>query len=149
MPAAFHSSNTCCRNFRVQLKDGRVVVDQLGVRALLAHRIHHGGDLRNVRLFGFDPEQIRAMLEAGDAVEDDAVEAGVFLERVQAIVQTLRLTDLAALVDGDVAVVQLVQVVHLFRVQELAVLIAQIARLDGHGYSSESGRRRESRCGRR
>ena len=48
------------------------------------------------------------MLEAGDAVEDHAVETGVFLERIQAVVETLRLAQLAALVDGDVAVLQFV-----------------------------------------
>ena len=52
---------------------GAVVVDQLGSGDHLADAVHHSGDLADVRLFGFDPQQVSTVLQAVDAVEHAAI----------------------------------------------------------------------------
>ena len=42
----------------------RVVVDQLGIGNDLADFVDHAADLADMRLFGFDPQQVSAVLQA-------------------------------------------------------------------------------------
>src|SRR5690606_14240783 len=113
--------------------EGRaVVVDQLGVRDVFADAVKHALDLANVRLLGFDPQQIGAVLQAGDAVQYAAVFAGARAELEQVGRQALRTQELATAVDHDVAVAQ-VGGGNFFAIQEGVVLVAQVARLFGHG----------------
>jgi hypothetical protein len=55
---------------------GRVVVDQLGIGDRFANARNHPADLADMRLFGFDPQQVGAILQAGDAVQHAAILAG-------------------------------------------------------------------------
>ena len=64
------------------------------------------------------------MLKAGDAVQYNAVEAGVFFERVQAVVQTLWLGQLAVDANGDVAILQFRYVFDDLGIEEVVVLAA-------------------------
>src|SRR5690606_32813263 len=76
--------------------EGRaVVVDQLGVRDDLTDAVNHALDLANVRLLGLDPQQVSAVLQAGDAVQYAAVFAGASAELEQVGRQTLRTQQLA------------------------------------------------------
>ena len=83
-----------------------VVVGQLGVRDDLADPLDHAGDLRDMRLFGLDPQQVGAVLQRGDAVEHAAVFAGAGAELEQVARQALGPQQLAVALDDDVAVVQ-------------------------------------------
>src|SRR3546814_7587917 len=48
----------------------RVVIGELGIGNRFADAIDHAGDLFDVRLFGLDPDQVGAVLKAGDAVKN-------------------------------------------------------------------------------
>ena len=74
------------------------------------------------------------MLEAGDAVECDSVEACVLFEGIQAIVQTLWLGKLAAGTNSDIAILQLRDVFDNLGVEEFVVFAAEVSRLNGYGY---------------
>ena len=85
-----------------------------------------------MRLLGFDPEQVGAVLQRGDAVQDAAIFAGALAELEQVGSQALRTQQLAFALDHDVAVAQL-GLGDLFAIQEGVVQVAQVARLVGHG----------------
>src|SRR5690606_15589731 len=108
-----------------------VVVNQLGVRDDFADAVNHLCDLANVRLLGFDPQQVSTVLQAGDTVEDNTVDTGAFAEAEQAGGQALRLEQLAVCLDNHVAVLDVVSAVDVLTVQERVVLVAQVARLVG------------------
>src|SRR5690606_27079810 len=113
--------------------EGRaVVVHQLGVRDVFTDAVNHGLDLANVRLIGFDPQQVGAVLQAGDAVQYAAVFAGAGTELEQVRRQALGTQQLAAAVDHDVAIAQ-VGSGHFFAIEEAVVQVTQVARLLGHG----------------
>ena len=113
--------------------EGRaVVVHQLGIRDGLTDFVDHGRDLANVRLLGFDPQQVGTVLQAGDAVQYAARFAGASTELEQVGRQALGTQQLAAAVDHDVAVAQ-VGSGHFFAIEEAVVQVAQVARLVGHG----------------
>src|SRR5690606_38845925 len=114
--------------------EGRaVVVHQLGVGNDGADAVNHALDLANVRLLGFDPQQVGAVLQAGDAVQNHAVFASARLEAEQAGGQTLGLEQLALGLDDHVAVFDVGGGVDVLTVQEAVVLVAQVARLIGDG----------------
>src|SRR5690606_28413571 len=92
---------------------------------------NHFCDLANVRLLGFDPQQVGTVLQAGDTVEDNTVDTGAFAEAEQARGQALRLEQLAVCLDNHVAVLDVVSAVDVLTVQERVVLVAQVARLVG------------------
>ena len=105
---------------------------QLGVWHDGADAIHHALDLADVRLLGFDPQQVGAVLQAGDAVEHAAVFAGAGAELEQVARQALGTQQLAAAIDENVAVLGGGRR-YFFAVQEAVVLIAEIADLAGVG----------------
>lgn len=80
----------------------------------------------------FDPEQVGAVLQRGDAVQDAAIFAGALAELEQVGSQALRTQQLAFALDHDVAVAQL-GLGDFFAIQEGVVQVAQVARLVGHG----------------
>ena len=110
-----------------------VVVNQLGVRLLLADTVDHVLDVSHVRGRGLDPQQVGAVAQAGDTVQYHAVDVGVAAELEQTGGQTGGLEQLAVGLDHDVAVVDLVGGIDVFAFQEAVVLVAQVARLGGHG----------------
>src|SRR5690606_28590953 len=113
--------------------EGRaVVVHQLGVRDDFADAVNHAFDLANVRLLGFDPQQVGAVLQAGDAVQYAAVFAGAGAELEQVGRQARRTQQFAFALDHDVAVTQF-GFGDFFAVQEAVVQVAQVARFVGHG----------------
>ena len=71
------------------------------------------------------------MLEARHAIQHHAVDAGVVLERIEAIVEALRTAELTVLMDRDVTFLELCQVIDRLGLKEVAVLIAEITRGDG------------------
>ncbi len=85
-----------------------------------------------MRLLGFDPQHVCAVLQAGDAVQNNTVFARARLEAEQARGQTLRLQQLAVGLDHNVAVLDLGSVVDVLAVQEAVVLVAQVTRLVGY-----------------
>src|SRR5690606_8688845 len=113
--------------------EGRaVVVHQLGVRDDFADAVNHAFDLANVRLPGFDPQQLGSVLQAGDAVQYAAVFAGAGAELEQVGRQALRTQQFAFTLDHDIAVAQF-GFGDFFAVQEAVVQVAQVARLVGDG----------------
>ena len=109
---------------------GRVVVDQLGVGDHFADAADHATDLADVRLFGFDPQQVRAVLKAGDAVQHAAVLAGSRTELEEVAGQALGLEQLAVAADQDVAVADFG---HFLAIEEAVVLVADVAGFAGEG----------------
>ncbi len=113
--------------------EGRaVVVNQLGVGYHFLDAVNHGSDLANVRLLGFDPQHVCAVLQAGDTVQNNTVFARASFELEQARGQALRLQQLAVGLDHNVAVLDLGSVVDVLTVQEAVVLVAQVTRLVGY-----------------
>src|SRR3990167_3305993 len=108
-----------------------VVVNQLGVRDGFTDFVNHASDLTNVRLLGFDPQHVSAVLQRSDAVQYAACFTGASAELEQVGRQTLRTQQLAATVQNYVAVVQ-VGSRNFFAIQEGVVLVAQVARLVGN-----------------
>ena len=125
----FHFLVYLLTEFQCPVKRWRVVVNQFCFRSHFAHGIHHGGDLLNIGLFGFDPQQISAMFQAGNAVQYYAVEASIVFKRVQAVVQALRLRELAIDANSDVAIFQIRNIVDHFGIEEVIVLAAKVTRL--------------------
>ena len=111
---------------------GRVVVNQLGGGDHLADAVHHSGDLADVRLFGFDPQQVGTVLQAVDAVEHAAILARTGAELEQVRRQPLRPQQLAIAADDNVAVANLADVDFL-AIEEAVVLVANVARLTAEG----------------
>ena len=68
------------------VKRRRVVVYQLRIWHVLTYFIYHAGDLRDIGLFRFDPEEVRTMFQASHAVEHHAIKPGVLAECVQAVI---------------------------------------------------------------
>ena len=89
-----------------------VVVYQLRIRHVLTYFIHHAGDLRDIGFFRFDPKEVRAMFQAGYAVEHHAIKPCVLAECVQAVIQSKRFNEVALLVNDDVVFCQLREIVH-------------------------------------
>ncbi|MCY1240316.1 hypothetical protein D9M72_531570 [compost metagenome] len=58
----------------------RVVVDELRVRDDGLDAVHHAGDLFDVGLLGFNPKQVRAIVERIDAVHNATVRSSAFPE---------------------------------------------------------------------
>ena len=83
--------------------------------------------------FGLDPEQIGAVLQAGDTVHHHASLTAALLELEQTRGQPLDRNQTAVLLDHDIVGPDLVGVLDLPAVEEAVVLLAQIARLVGHG----------------
>ena len=108
-----------------------VVVNQLGVRDGFTNFVNHASDLTNVRLLGFDPQHVGAVLQRGDAVQYAACFTGASAELEQVGRQALRTQQLATAVQNHVAVVQ-VGSGNFFAIQEGVVLVAQVARLVGN-----------------
>src|SRR5690606_16706394 len=114
--------------------EGRaVVVDQLGIRNHFADAVDHLGDLADVGLLGFDPQQVGTVLQGSDAVQNHAINTSAFTELEQAGRQTLGLEQLAVGLDDDVTVLDVVSAGDVVTIDEAVVLIAQVARLVGHG----------------
>ena len=109
-----------------------VVVHQLGVRDDLADFADHAADLRDMRFFRFDPQQVGAVLQRGDAVEHATLFAGTGAELEQVARQAFRTQQLAFALDDDVAIAQRVGR-HFFAVEEGVVLVAQVAWRIGDG----------------
>ena len=84
------------------VKRRRVVVDELGVWYVLANFTDHRCDLCDVWLLGFDPEQICTVVEASDAIKNNAIKTGTFTEGVEPVIETNRLYQLAILVDRNI-----------------------------------------------
>ena len=113
--------------------EGRaVVVNQLGIRHHFLDAVNHARNLANVRLLGFDPQHVCAVLQAGDTVQNNTVFARASFELEQARGQALRLQQLAVGLDHNVAVLDLGSVVDVLTVQEAVVLVAQVTRLVGY-----------------
>src|SRR3546814_3904630 len=66
--------------------------------------VDHAGDLLDMRLFRLDPQQVRAILERGDAIEHATVLTRPFAELIEVRRQPLRPHQLAVAVDDDVTV---------------------------------------------
>ena len=109
-----------------------VVVHQLGVRDDLADFADHAADLRDMRFFRFDPQQVGAVLQGGNAVEHATLFAGTGAELEQVARQAFWTQQLAFALDDDVAIAQCVGR-HFFAVEEGVVLVAQVARFIGDG----------------
>src|SRR5690554_435365 len=109
-----------------------VVVHQLGIWNFLADHVNHFFDLANVWFFSFNPQQVSTVLQGGDAVQDNAVDTGVFAELEQAAWQTLGLEQLAVGFDDYVAVVDVGSAFNVVAIQEAVVLVAQVAWLVGY-----------------
>ena len=110
----------------------RVVVDELRVRHDFADAVDHFGDLLDVRLFGFDPQKVGAVLERRDAVKHDAVDTGAGAELVEVRGQALGGKQLAVAADEHLAIGD-VGGVNFVAIEEAVVLVAQIAGLRGVG----------------
>src|SRR5690606_30563327 len=114
--------------------EGRaVVVNQLGIGHHFADAVNHVGDLANVRLLGFDPQQVSAVLQGGDAVQNHAVFTSTFAELEQTGGQALGLEQLAVGLAAHVAVLDVVSAGDVVTVQEAVVLVAQVAGFVGYG----------------
>ena len=74
------------------------------------------------------------MFQAGNAVQYYAVEASIVFKRVQAVVQALRLRELAIDANSDVAIFQIRNIVDHFGIEEVIVLAAKVTRLQRHGH---------------
>src|SRR6201995_3644719 len=110
----------------------RVVVGELRVRDDLADAVDHLGDLLDMRLLGLDPQQVRAVLQRGDAVEHTAILTGAGPELIEVAGQALRTHHLAVLVDDDVAV-PCVRGRHFLAIEEVVVLVADVTGLVADG----------------
>src|SRR5690606_25365171 len=85
--------------------EGRaVVVNQLGIGHHFADAVNHVGDLANVRLLGFDPQQVSDVLQGGDAIQIHAFIASTWAEMKPAGGQALGLEQLAVGLDDHIAV---------------------------------------------
>src|SRR3546814_8363007 len=80
----------------------RVVIGELGIGNRFADAIDHAGDLFDVRLFGLDPDQVGAVLKAGDAVKNAAILASSGTKLIEVRGQTLRPQQLAIPVDEHI-----------------------------------------------
>src|SRR5690606_22553048 len=109
-----------------------VVVNQLGIGHHFADAVNHVGDLANVRLLGFDPQQVSTVLQGGDAVQNHAVFASTGAELEQAGGQALGLEQLAVGLDDHIAVLDVVSAGDVVTVEEAVVLVAEVARLVGN-----------------
>src|SRR5690606_41904787 len=89
-------------------------------------------NLANVRLLGFDPRQVAAVLKGSDAVQYYAVNTGVLAELEQAGSQTLGLEQLAVGLDDHVAVLDGIGILDVVAIEEAVVQVAQVARLVGN-----------------
>ena len=78
----------------VDLPEGTMAFNDVMLRSLFAEVWDR--DLLDVRLFGLDPKQVRAVLQRGDRVEDAAVRAGAFAELEEVRAQALRTQALRA-----------------------------------------------------
>src|SRR5690606_16545906 len=107
-------------------------VNQLGVGHHFTNAVNHFGNLAHVGFFGFDPQQVSAVLQAGDAVEDNAIFTGAFLEFEETGLQTLNLEQFALGFNNHVAIVDVVGAADIVAVEEAVVKIAKIARFVGH-----------------
>ncbi len=85
-----------------------------------------------MRLLGFDPQQVSTVLQAGDAVQNNAVNTGVLAELEQTGSKTLGLEQLAVGLDYNVAVVDVVSAGDVVAVEESVVLVSQVAWLVGN-----------------
>ena len=83
--------------------------------------------------FGFDPQQVGAVLQAGDAVKNHAIFTSAGFELVEARSETLGFHQLAVLLDDHVAVVDVGGIFDHIPVEEAIVLIAEIAWFIGDG----------------
>src|SRR5256714_14845617 len=81
-----------------------------------------------MRLLGLDPQQVRTVLQRGDAVEHAAIFARAGTELVEVAGKPLRTHHLAVAVDDDIAVPG-VGGRHFLAIQEAVVLIAEVAGL--------------------
>src|SRR3546814_14062015 len=97
----------------------------------LADAIDHAGDLFDVRLFGLDPDQVGAVLKAGDAVKNAAILAGSGTKLIEVRGQTLRPQQLAIPVDEHITGIACAR--HLFAIEEGVILVAEVARFAGEG----------------
>ena len=99
-----------------------------------------------MRLLGFDPQQIGAVLQRSDAVQYAARFTGASTELEQVGRQTLGTQQLAFTLDHNVAVAQSV-FGDFFAIQEGVVQVAQVARLFGHGdLLGQAGAQRVGTC---
>ena len=105
---------------------GAVVVHELGVRDDLADFADHAADLRDMRFFRFNPQQVGAVLQRGDAIEHATLFAGTGAELEQVAWQAFWTQQLAFALEDDVAIAQRIGR-HFFAVEEGVVLVAQVA----------------------
>src|SRR5690606_40575774 len=84
-------------------------------------------------LLGFDPQQVSAVLQGGDAVQNNAVFTSTFAELEQTGGQALGLEQLAVGLDDHVAVLDVVSAGDVVTVQEAVVLVTQVAGFVGYG----------------
>src|SRR3546814_8014047 len=85
-----------------------------------------------MRLFRLDPQQVRAILERGDAIEHATVLTRPFAELIEVRRQPLRPHQLAVAVDDDVTV-DAGDVGDFLAIEEAVVLVAKAARLAAEG----------------
>ena len=111
---------------------GRIVIDQLGVGDHLADAADHAADLADMRLFGLDPQQVGAILERGDAVEDAAILAGAGPELIEVRRQALGAHQLAVAADKNIAMADRSRIDGI-AVEEAIIEVANVARLPGEG----------------
>ncbi len=76
--------------------------------------------------FGLDPQQVGAVLQAGDAVQHHAILAGARLELIETGSQALDLDQLAVLLDHHIAVGDIVRGGDLVTIEVTVVLIAEV-----------------------
>ena len=81
-----------------------------------------------MRFFGFNPQQVRTVLQRGDAVQHHAVYACAFFELEKVARQAGRFDGFTVGVHNHVSGFDLAQVGNFFAVQEAVVLVAQISR---------------------
>jgi hypothetical protein len=104
----------------------------LSVRDNLADLLHHAADLADVRLFGLDPQQVGAVLQARDTIEHAAVLAGAGAELVEVRRQPLGLQQLAVAADQNVAMADRAAIDRI-AIEEAVVEIADVAGFAGEG----------------
>src|SRR3546814_13660292 len=85
-----------------------------------------------MRLFRLYPQQVRAILERGDAIEHATVLTRPFSELIEVRRQPLRPHQLAVAVDDDVTV-DAGDVGDFLAIEEAVVLVAKVARLAAEG----------------
>ena len=104
----------------------RVIVGKLCIWNDFANAVYHACNLLNMRLFRFDPDEVRAILKRGDAIQYAAIFASAGAELEQIGRQALWTQQLSVAVQNDIAILGRGGV-NFFTIKEAIVQVAQVA----------------------